>query len=305
MDGSERQSSQDLIPTGNPVSAGGTAGGGGAGAGGTGAGGGPPNTPGVESEASISSRDISGLLAGWDYQPGTINVRKIVGSDGKHKLQMRLDLGLLQMEVNGRPDGERPHGHESLLDYFEQQLVDHKKVNGTELGFHLTGAQCESLRHEAAMYYQRYLSMFVLEEFPAVVRDTARNLKVLDLCGKYGEDEEDRVWLEQYRPYILMMMARAAASIQMKEGKLPEALRTVKVAMRKIREFFHRFQHPEAFAHSNEVKALKRFAREIKKRMPVDPLESLKKQLERAIAAERYEEAARLRDEIANFGRVV
>ena len=36
--------------------------------------------------------------------------RKIVGEDGKEKLQVRLDLGLLQMELNGRPDGERPHG---------------------------------------------------------------------------------------------------------------------------------------------------------------------------------------------------
>ena len=64
-----------------------------------------------------------------------------------------------------RPDGARPHGCESLLEYYEGMLAEHKELNGTELGFHLTRPQCESLRHEAAMYYQRYLSLFVLGEY--------------------------------------------------------------------------------------------------------------------------------------------
>ena len=55
-------------------------------------------------------------------EPGVINVRKIHGVDGLPKFQMRLDLGLLQMEMSGRPDGVRPHGYESLLDYFENNL---------------------------------------------------------------------------------------------------------------------------------------------------------------------------------------
>src|SRR5690242_18090365 len=89
-----------------------------------------------------ASKDISQVLRGWAYEPGVINVRKIHGTDGAPKLQMRLDLGLLQMEMNGRPDGVRPHGCESLLEYFEKQLADHRKRHGTELGFHLTSSQC-------------------------------------------------------------------------------------------------------------------------------------------------------------------
>ena len=120
-------------------------------------------------------KDITSILKGWDYEAGTINVRKVPGSDGQPKLQMRLDLGLLQMELSGRPDGRHPHGCESLLDYFEGQLADHKRRHGTEIGFQLTANQCELLREEAVQYYQRYLSLFVLEEFPGVVRDTARD----------------------------------------------------------------------------------------------------------------------------------
>ena len=63
------------------------------------------------------SQDISFLVQGWDYDPNEVTVRKITGLDGREKIQMRLDLGILQMETEGRPDGRRPFGRESLLEY--------------------------------------------------------------------------------------------------------------------------------------------------------------------------------------------
>jgi hypothetical protein len=257
-----------------------------------------PRLPGEKQHGKLPSKDITPFLKGWDFEPGTINVRKISGIDGRPKLQMRLDLGLLQMELNGRPDGTRPHGFESLLDYYESQLTDFKRRHGTEMGFALTSDQCQSLREEAAMYYQRYLSLFVLEDFAGVVRDTARNLRVLDLCGKFAEDEQDRLFLEQYRPYITMMNARASASTLLQEGRTNDALRSVRDAMHNIKSFFEDFGQPEAYAQSNEVRVLKRLARDIKRKIPVDPMTKLQTQLERAVRAERYEEAAKLRDEI-------
>lgn len=254
-----------------------------------------------KNEAKSPQKDITPVLKGWDYEPGTINVRKVTGLDGSAKLQMRLDLGLLQMEMTGRPDGVRPHGCESLLDYFEQQLTDHRTRYGSELGFHLDGAQCQLLREEAAMYYHRYLSLFVLEEFPGVVRDTARNLRVLDLCGKYADEEQDRLLLEQYRPYITMMHSRARASIFFKDHKYADAMKAVEAGLASIKEFFVSFGQEQAFSRSNEVRVLKRFAREIRRKLPTDPLDRLRRKLERAIKAENYEEAARLRDKITGM----
>jgi hypothetical protein len=249
-------------------------------------------------EARSASKDILPLLKGWDYESGTINVRKINGLDGRPKLQMRLDLGLLQMEVNGRPDGQRPHGRESLLEFYEEQLKDHTDKNGTELGFHLTASQCQSLREEAQMYYQRYLSLFVLEDFPGVIRDTDRNLRVIEMCGKFAMNEQDRLVLEPYRPYITMINVRARASILYNEKRYREALGIVKDGLDSIREFFTRFGQEDGFSQSSEVKILRRFARDIRKKLPVDPIQKLKTQLDKAVQREAYEEAARLRDEI-------
>ena len=249
----------------------------------------------------LPSKDITPVLKGWDYESGTINVRKINGVDGMPKLQMRLDLGLLQMEMSGRPDGARPHGYESLLEYHEDQLADYRRLNGSDIGFHLSTEQCQQLREESLMYYQRYLSLFVLEEFSGVVRDTSRNLRVLDLCGKFALDEQDRLMLEQYRPYITMMNVRAAASLHLKARRTNEALRTVETGLETIREFFVRFGQEEAFPRSNEVRVLKRFAREIRKKLPVSPVQKLQRKLERAVKNEEYEEAARLRDKIVTL----
>jgi hypothetical protein len=249
-------------------------------------------------DRAAQSKDIAPVLKGWDYETGSINVRKIVGLDGREKLQMRLDLGLLQMEVHGRPDGVRPHGKESYLEYYEDKLSRHRRENGSTVGFALTGSQCQQLREEAVMYYHRYLSLFILGDFPSVVRDTGRNLRVLDLCSQFASDEGDRLVLEQYRPYIIMMNTRARASLQFKDEQFQGAYQTVTQGLDSIREFFARFGQEEAFQKSNEVKILKRFARDIKRKLPIDPLEKLQGKLERAVKREDYEEAARLRDEI-------
>ena len=252
-----------------------------------------------KNEGKLPSKDITSVLRGWDYEPGTINVRKINGTDGIPKLQMRLDLGLLQMEMSGRPDGVRPHGHESLLDYFENLLSAHRERTGADEGFQLSSTQCQSLREEAVMYYHRYLSLFVLEEFPGVVRDTARNLRLLDLCGQFAVDEQDQLILEQYRPYITMMNSRAQASIHYKEKRYREAMRAIDGGLAQIKEFFARFGQEEAYAESNEVRVLKRFARKIRRELPINPMDRLKRKLERAVKDENYEQAAQIRDKMS------
>ena len=52
-------------------------------------------------------KDIDSLLRAWPYEPGQVSARLVKASDGREVLQMRVEMGILQMEVAGRPDG--PH----------------------------------------------------------------------------------------------------------------------------------------------------------------------------------------------------
>ena len=54
------------------------------------------------------SQDIDAALRGWEFKPGEVQARQVQAEDGRQVLQMRMDLGIVQMETEGRPDGTRP-----------------------------------------------------------------------------------------------------------------------------------------------------------------------------------------------------
>ncbi len=251
----------------------------------------------------MPSKDLRTITDDWPYEPGQINVRKIRGADNRIKIQMRVDLGVLQMEVEGRPDGRRPYEHDSLLEYHSERLEAHQRRNGTDLGFALDPEECREIREEALQYYQRYLANFVLEEYEAVSRDTRRNLDVLDMCAKYASEEDDRYALEQYRPYIIMMHCRSKALACMKSGAYRTALAHVESGLKSIREIYIRFGEPKAYRVSGEAQVLKALRKEVRRHLPTDPVRKIRRQLNRAVAEERYEEAARLRDELETLLR--
>lgn len=246
----------------------------------------------------MASFDLRRVLSGWPYEPNQITVRKIVGDDGALKIQMRLPLGVIQMEVSGRPDGVRPFGFESLMEYHEHAIEKHARKNGTELGVELTPEECQALRDEAVMYYHRYLAEFVLEEFEGVERDTARNLRVLDLCHKFAREEQDRLVLEQYRPYLIMMNTRAQAHLALRNGAFKSALARVEAGLRLIEEAADESPQSESFEASTEVAILRSLRDEIAARLPMDPVQQLERDLEKALQEERYEDAIALRDQM-------
>ena len=91
--------------------------------------------------------DISRLLDEWDYTgPDKLIVRKFKGDDGRTRIQMRVDLGILQMEWSNRPDGQRPHGKASLLDHFLEKLEQQKADKGPDAQLNLSH---EGLREPA------------------------------------------------------------------------------------------------------------------------------------------------------------
>ncbi|MCC6661736.1 MAG: UvrB/UvrC motif-containing protein [Phycisphaerales bacterium] len=256
------------------------------------------------------SDDLSGILSGWPYDPGQLNVRFIDGDDGERRIQVRLDLGILQMRIDGRPDGHRPFGYDSLLEYHEAQLDEatggRRSEGGEEAAggggrFSLTPEDCQNLRDEAVQYYHRYMALLMLDDFEGVVRDTTRNLRVLDLCGRHAAAEGDRAALEQFRPYIMMMRARARASQAIKDDVPKVALLAIEEGLDALKQHFAAAGEPEGFEQSSEVQMLRGMRDALTPKlpeMPVSQKSELKRRLDQAIEQENYELAAILRDEL-------
>ncbi|HGJ64755.1 TPA: hypothetical protein ENS27_05115, partial [bacterium] len=127
------------------------------------------------------SEDISSILKEWDEDPEAGSIRKIIGQDGKEKIQVKVEFGLLQMEADGRPDGKTPYGEESLLEHYLSLLDVYVQKHGDTSGFKLDSHDCERLREESLQYYQRYVTFFELKDYVRAERDTARNLRLLEL----------------------------------------------------------------------------------------------------------------------------
>ncbi len=273
------------------------------------------------------NHDISPLLEEWEFEPGRINVRLIEGVDGEPRIQVRLDLGLLQMHAEGRPDGRRPHGFPSLLEYFEARLdeagdpgpggalddseeADEGEDQEDTLGpaeaspasLRLSAEDCQALREEAAQYYHRYVALLVLEDFEGVIRDTSRNLRVADLCREHAAEEGDRVVLEQVRPYILMMRARACAGQALKDDEPKAAVVALDEGIESLKRHFETIEEPEQFEKSREVAMLRSMRDSLVPKLPISQKAELRDRLREAIARENYELAAILRNELRMLG---
>src|SRR5215470_1648765 len=247
------------------------------------------------------SLDLNTILKDWPYESGTVKVRKITGLDGREKLQLRVDLGLLQKEITGRPDGRRPHNCESLLEYHRRRAT-RAELKGEP--YELTPEQCAELQQEGIQYYHRYLSLFQINDFHGVVRDTQRNLDLFDFVDAHTQRDELSWTLQQFRPYVLMMNTRAKASILLGQGKFPEAIAEIKRGREAILAFFQKSNFPELVAKSSEIQFLDGWLEEVSAKRPRTKLELMERELETAVAKELYERDAEIRDAIARLKSV-
>ena len=88
------------------------------------------------------------------------------------------------------------------------------------------------------------------------------------------------------------------ARLIVKDGEAKAALFTVDTGIEQIRRVYADLGDAGAFDKSQEVGMLKQMRETLSPKLPRSPREELKEELDAALAAENYEEAARLRDEL-------
>jgi hypothetical protein len=235
-------------------------------------------------------RDIDSLLKQWTFQPGEVNARLIKARTGREVLQMRVDMGVLQMETDLRPDGQRPNGAETYYDY----LVGEAIREGDS--FRLSKEQCAEADREFVQYYHRRLCWLSLREYRRAARDADHSLAFMDFVRTHSPDEEWTLSHEQYRPFVLFHRVQAGALAALEEGGPEAAIGEINTGLGRFRELFARYDAEEQFADDELVRRLHEMRESVRRRYEIGP--TLDEQLAEAVRAENYELAAKIRDRI-------
>lgn len=234
--------------------------------------------------------DIDRILQNWPYEPGEISARLVKASDGREVLQMRVEMGVLQLEVSGRPDGQRPGGAETYFDHVRGLAA---KSDGD---FELTSEQCVEADREFMQYYHRRVCWLALREFRRAAADAEHTLAFMDFCRDHSPEEEWTVSHEQYRPFVLFHRTQAATLATLDETGPREALEELSKGLQAFHDLFEQFEAEEQFEEDELVQRLVELRDTMREQYHLKP--SLSEQLAEAVAKEEYELAARLRDEL-------
>jgi hypothetical protein len=244
--------------------------------------------------------DIDSALRGWPYKPGAISARRVRAKDGREVIQMRVEMGLLQMETTGRPDGLRPHGSATYLDWL------HNRSEREGESFILTDAQCMELDREFLQYYHRRVCWLALREFRHAVEDADHTLAMMDFALLHSPGNDWTLSHEQYREFVLFHRTQAAAMAELEHTGAGAAIEAINRGLDQMRALHETSelgeqedgQSDESFADGEEqVAQLVQLKEWIRQEYQVG--RTLQEQLADAVAAEEYERAAQLRDQIA------
>jgi hypothetical protein len=236
-------------------------------------------------------RDLDTLLRDWAYRPDEVLARIIKGSDGRQVVQMRIDLGILQMEITDRPDGQRPHGEKTYFDYLIRESLD----KGDD--FTMSPEQCQLADQEFAQFYQRRISWLSLREFRRAVNDADHTLAFMDFVKEHSPDDDWTIGHEQYRPFVLFHRVQASVFAMLDDEGAEAAISELNRGLTQYKKIYAEYEAEEKYEEDEFVIRLNELKESLRKHFRVD--RTLQEQLDEAVAQEQYELAAKLRDKLA------
>ncbi len=237
-----------------------------------------------------SDQHLDHILGDWPFEPESLCVRLLKGTDGRDVIQLRVDLGILQLETQGRPDGLRPEGHDTLLDFLLRQEVEDPDLEVDE-------ATCIEIDREFVQYYHRRVAWLRLQRFANAVQDADHTLALMDFCKEHSPCEEWTMQHEQHRAFVIFHRSQAAALLAIEEQKPDEAIAEINQGLHLIEENFRDMGWEEQFDSDELVERLLHLRESLREDFSIE--KTLQERLAEAVEAEQYELAAQLRDEMA------
>ncbi len=236
--------------------------------------------------------DLDDWLGPWKYESGKVNAKLISARDGRDVIHLRVELGILQLETKGRPDGLQPHGFPTFFAYL-RHLADQAGED-----FTLDEEQCEAADQEFSQFYQRRVCWLMLHRFEDAITDADHTLAFMDFVKLHSPSEEYTSAHERFRGFVVFQRTQAASALQVEMKKPDQAIDAVRQGLDQLRGFFAENELEDEMEENGMVRHLRRVESALREQYKIGA--TLREQLEKAIAEEDYEAAARLRDEIRN-----
>lgn len=239
------------------------------------------------------NQDIEPMLEGWQYQPGVVQARMVQARDGRQVIQMRVDLGILQMETTGRPDGTHPHRHASYWAYLEDQARLARR-QGQKLV--MSEEQCQEADREFVQLYHRRICWLALRNYAHAIDDADHTLAFMDFVRNHSPSEEYTQAHEQYRGFVIFQRTQAAAALRVEKSRPEAAIDEIRAGLEAMRTFFASMEMEAQMDDDGMVQHLRKIENSMRQEYNIEA--TLLERLERAVANEDYEQAALLRDEL-------
>jgi hypothetical protein len=239
------------------------------------------------------SLDIDAVLRGWKHKEDVVQARMVRAGDGRQVIQIRVELGVLQLELTGRPDGQRPHGHTTYFDYLQAQA---RAAARRGEGFTLNEDQCRQADREFVQFYHRRVGWLALRQYDKALADAEHTLAFMDFVRDHSPNDEFTQSHEQYRPFVIFHRTQAAAARQAEQDRPDAAIDELRAGLERIRAFYHDHGRDDEFDEDHLVQTLRKMEDSMRQLHGIQS--TLQEQLDEAIAAENYEAAARLRDQL-------
>jgi len=234
--------------------------------------------------------NIDHILKTWPFETGRLSARMASGSDGRDIIQMRIEMGVLQMEIAGRPDGERPSNFDTYLEFLEAKYITEENVGLSEL-------DCIEIDREFVQFYHRRICWLALREYDRAVRDADHTLALMDLCRLRSDDQEWIETHEHFRPFVMFHRIQARALMELEKHTPEHAVEQLNQGVTELRDLFESYSEGDEFESDELYQRLIELRETLREQFDVG--QTLNEQLDEAVANERYELAAKIRDRIS------
>lgn len=249
------------------------------------------------------SLDIEQLVDGWQRPlNGGIAARIVRGMDGGDQVQLRVDLGLLQMFPDGRPDGQRFHGFAGAVEF----VAHESRLRGTG---NVSSEAWQEVERELQQYNYRRLAFAGMAEDALSATDSAsaavhlrRSVRDIDQCLLLLRTLEARQGgvaggHAAMIPSLLFNRAKLIAKLRIAQERPEEAVEALEAGVGTLEDILTRIGFDEeARRHDPGLSYLRQTARRLREKHGVS--KTLRERLSEAVSGEDFEAAAQLRDEL-------